>query len=156
MAAQPISPRTNALLVRLRFAKVLHVDDTLRELLDCDEALGEIVEIVSNKIDQGVYVVSEHLAESIARIKDPTLFDNVRGRLFKNTQILLILYNGGYPDPEIEAKLCEMLYRIASDDGDWLRRAIVEAMEKVGSGAVLPVLDAIQFGLGPSARVGQL
>jgi hypothetical protein len=54
---------------------------------------------------------------------------------------------------EMDSKLCNRLYKIASDDAQPLRRYIVDAMREVGSEAILPTLEAILFDLEQSAII---
>jgi hypothetical protein len=77
-------------------------------------------------------------------------------QLFTDNRALLVLYGAQYPDPEIEEKLTETLYRVRENDADPLRREIAEAMGQVGSDKVLPVLEAISFELSPGLKVKQI
>lgn len=152
MTLPPLSPKTNAALVRLRYAKPLEVNDILKELLDGNEGLERVAEAVESRIDSGCYFVSEHLAKLIAALPAGTLCKKARKQLFTDDWALLILYRARFPDAEIEEKLAETLYRAREDDADFKRREIAEAMKEVGSEKVLPVLEAISFDLGPGLK----
>lgn len=156
MSAQAYSPGTNAALVRLRFAKPLEVNDALKELLDRNEGLEEGAEIVLSKLKAGEHFASDYLVQLVAATHNAALFAQAREQLLQNDAAVLGLYEGRYPDSEIETKLCEILWHIRSEDSNWLRRGIVQAMQAVGSADVLPVLGAIRFDMGPKARVGQI
>jgi len=43
----PVSPNTNAALVRLRYAKPLEANDVLKELLDINEGLERVAELLA-------------------------------------------------------------------------------------------------------------
>ncbi|HEX2150456.1 MAG TPA: hypothetical protein VHG31_00490 [Stellaceae bacterium] len=76
----------------------------------------------------------------------------VREQLFQSDTALLNFYKGQYTDKKIEERLRAVLWRRASDDSDWLRRDIVEAMGEVGSEAALAELEAIAFNLGSTLQ----
>jgi hypothetical protein len=80
----------------------------------------------------------------------------VRKQLYDDIWALIKLYSTRYPDTEIEGRLAEALYRIASEDDNPRRRAIVDAMRDVGSASALPVLEAIEFDLRPSVKSKQI
>jgi hypothetical protein len=142
-----------SLLVRLQHASAPELDDTLQKLLNYPDALDQVMQIVGSRIDAGVYIRNESLASLILRTCFSHLYEKVRERLLKDHWTALTLYKSQYPDPEIEKKLCDRLYKIASDDAQPLRRCIVDAMREVGSEAVLPTLEAILFDLEPSAII---
>lgn len=145
MNSEPLSPQANALLVRLQYAKSLQFNDVLKEILDQGEALDQAIQIVEHRIDEGFYVINEYAAEFISRTKSSDLYTKIREQLLRNDQTILSLYKARYPDIEIEERLCRVLYDRASDDADWLRRSIAEAMAEAGTEAALPVLEAILY-----------
>ncbi len=146
-------PKVTSLLLRLQHAKALEVNDVLQELLEFPDALGTVVQIVESKIDSGTYFLNDLLASLILTTHSATLYARSREQLLKDNWTAVKLYENRYPDPEIEKSLCSVLYGIASNDGEPLRRHIVDAMRKVGSEAVLPTLEGILFDLEPSAKI---
>lgn len=84
------------------------------------------------------------------KVQRGSLYNLVKERLLQDQQALLILYQGKYPDPDIEQELANLLYQKADDDGDPYRRKIAEAVRDSGSTATLPVLEAILYDLAPT------
>jgi hypothetical protein len=152
----PLSPKTNAAIIRLQFTKSFEFNSVLKELLDKQEGLERVVEVVEENIQRGQYVVTEYLARLIAATERHSLFVKAREQLFSDIWALLVLYRSGYPDAAIEVQLCEALYQTASHDDRPERRYIVDAMEAIGSEAVLPILEAIRFELEPTVRPKQI
>jgi hypothetical protein len=150
------SPQTNADLVRLEHADDSQVSEILSSLLERGEALDRVVEIIERKIDNGYYIVGDHLADLIGLTRSESVYAKTRQQLFKNDWALLRLFKSGYPDPEIEKTLCTRLYKIATDDAEPRRRYIAEALGEVGTEVALPTLEAILFDHAPSAQVKQL
>lgn len=150
------SAALNSLLIRLRNAKPSEIGEVFTELLGFSNASEQLVPIIEEKLDKGMYVLSEPLATLIGRTHAPGLYAKARSQMFQAPWELLILYRSKYPDPEIEKTLCSKLYSIASNDGDPTRRHIVEAMREVGSEGTLSTLEAILYDLEPSAKVRKL
>jgi len=146
----------NALLVKLEHTTGLELSDTIDELLSLSAPVDRIASIVEGRVDEGVYVLSKTLATLLAESHSQTLYEKTRNKLKDDVWALLILYEGKYPDVEIERVLIKNLYAVASDDGDPRRRYIVDAMKQVGSEAVLPTLRAIAHDLEPGAKIGKL
>jgi hypothetical protein len=156
MKHTPPTQSQNAAIVRLTYAKTSEFNDVLNELLDEEEVLEQVVDIVEKKIDQGYYVINDSLAKLIISTGRQSLFTKVRNQIFSDTWALLKLYVNRYQDGEIEQRLCETLYGVASSDDDPWRRCIAEAMRDVGSELVLPVLEAIRFDLQPTVQAKQV
>ena len=128
----PLSPATNADLVRLERARDIELIDTLKSLLDRGEALDTVAAIVERRIDAGTYVISEQLAALIGRTKSASLYSKTKEQL-KDNSALLALYKSGYPDPDIEKELTTRLYEAAPIDGDiWRQRLLVRRCAKSG------------------------
>ena len=151
-----VSAETNADLVRLQHAGSLELGDVLERLLKRGEALDAVALAVEQKIDSGVYVLSDKLAELIGATKSETLYARVRQQLLPDVWSLLRLYRAGYPDPEIEKRLTKTLYDTAGNDAEPRRRYIVEAMRDVGTPNVLPTLEAILFDQAPTLKAKQV
>jgi hypothetical protein len=146
----------NALLVKLEHTTGPELSDTIDELLSLSAPVDRIASIVEGRVDEGVYVISKTLATLLAQSYSQTLYEKSRNKLKDDVWALLILYEGKYPDVEIEQVLIKKLYAVASDDGEPRRRYIVNAMKKVASEAVLPTLQAIAHNLKPGAKIGEL
>jgi hypothetical protein len=151
-----LSPRTNAALMRLRHASDHALDDVLKEILEGGEGLVQAVAIVERRIDGGDYVVTQRLSALIAATRSHSLYARVRKQLFADDWALVELYRSGYPDADIEERLCERLYQTSADAAEPRRRYIAEAMRGVGTAAALPTLEAILFDGKPTAQVKQI
>jgi hypothetical protein len=145
-----LSPKSSADLQRLQRANAIELSETLRALLDRDEALDEAAEILEERARSGVYIVTGELACLLSKTKRQSLFDLVRDQIFQDQWALITLYRGKYPNQGIEQNLTDALYRNAKDDSNPARRAIAEAMRDVGTTATLPVLEAILYDLIPT------
>lgn len=145
-----------SLLGRLQYAKQPEFGDALEEFLGTTNAPDKAVEIVQKRLDDGICIRGDHLAQLIVRSCSSTLYSKVRDQLLKDHWAMLQLYKGRNPDPEIESNLCHTLHTIAPNDDAPLRRYIVEAMGDVGSEAALPALEAILFELEPSAKLQKM
>jgi hypothetical protein len=156
MNSPRLSPQTNAALLRLQHADDYLVNDILRELLDSGEGLNQVASIVEAKLDERVHILYETLSTLIAITKSKRLYEKKKDDLLRDNTASLVLYKSGYPDPEIEKKLCDRLYKIFSDDAEPWRRIITEAMCDVGTVQVLPTLEAILFDLKSTAQVKQI
>ncbi len=146
------SPRFNALRIRLQNAKVDTINDALEEIFDFPSELETIVPTVISKIKAGIYIGDEHLVKLLLSTVNSELYQQVKSQVLRNHWRALDLYKGRYPDKQIEELLCKKLYEIAADDGNPLRSYIVDEMREVGSGEVLPTLEAIFFDLMPSTK----
>jgi hypothetical protein len=148
--------KVNALLVKLEHCTAgIEINNVIKELLNLSESLDRVVNIVERRIDQGVYVLSQTLANLLAKERSKTLYAKVSTELHKDVWSLLILYKAKYPDEEIEKMLTKTFYSIAADDSNFVRSAIIEAMREVGSKEVLPTLEAIAYDLRPGTTVGK-
>jgi hypothetical protein len=141
MNSPRLSPQTNAALLRLQHADDYSVNDILQELLDSGEGLNQVASIVEAKLDEGVHILYKALATLITITKSKRLYEKKKDELLRDNTASLVLYKSGYPDPEIEKKLCDRLYKISSDDGATWRRPITEAVRDVGTLQVLPTLE---------------
>lgn len=137
----------------LQHAKQPDFGVALMEFLDTTHAPDGVVEIVAKRLDDGTYILDDHLVALILRSRSSTLYSKVRDQLRKNPWAMLQLYEGGYPDPEIESQLCDTLFKIAPNDAEPLRRNIVKVLGDVGSEKALPTLNAILFDLEPGAKL---
>jgi hypothetical protein len=151
-----VSAETNADLVRLQHASALELGDVLERLLKRGEALDAVAQAVEGRMDSGVYVLSEKLAELIGATKSASLYARARQQLLPDLWSLLRLYRAGYPDPEIEKRLTKELYETAGNDAEPRRRYIVEAMRDAGTPNVLPTLEAILFDQAPTLKSKQV
>ncbi len=143
MNSPPLSSQTNAALLRFQHADDYSVNDILQELLDSGEGLNQVASIVELKLDEGVHFLYEALATLIVITKSKRLYEKKKEELLLDNTASLVLYKNGYPDPEIEKKLYDRLYKISSDDVATWRRPITEALRDFGTVQVLPTLEAI-------------
>lgn len=147
------SQKFNSLRVRLQHAGPLEINEVLGEILNFPEQLNSVVPILISKIKAGQYVLDDHLVSLLLQTSALGLYEQIQDQVLKNRWAVLNLYKGRYSDNKIEELLCKWLYEIASDDGNSLRRFIVDAMQEVGSVQVLPTLEALVFELMPSAKI---
>lgn len=161
----PNAKNINSLLVQLEHANDSEFPNALFE---CSNAFGvllgdtiafdqktidQVIRSVERRLDAGRYIEPDHLAWLVLQASSPQLYKRVRENFLKNSRAVLTLYRGKYPDSDLENILCAELYKIASDNGNYFRREILEAMQDVGSQDVLRTLDAIFFELAPSAKI---
>lgn len=138
------SRATNSDLIRLK-----KVDDflenlkTIRALLERDEALEETAEIIAPRWASRRMVFTREIAILICKTQSASLYESAVKPKTPGTVEMLILYEGKYPDQDIEGSLMDQLYEVAGDDSNPWRRAIVEAVIKVGTVDVIPILEAI-------------
>lgn len=144
------SPETNVDLQRLRRAKSMELVETLRRLIEREDDLDETAEILEGRIEAGTHVPTQQLAEILSKTKKTSLFELSREKLFQDQWALLILYCSEYPDPTIEETLTEILISKANNDGDPIRRDIVNAIRDHGTTATLPALEAVLYELAPT------
>jgi len=147
--------RLNSLSLQLKSAGAQQLNDALEEILHLSEELDWVVPIVISKLNEGFYIADQHLVNLLNKTKDSNLYSKVRVQIFENLGQLLNLYKAKYPDKDIEQVLCTRLYEIATNDGNPLRRDIVDAMAEVASGDVVPTLEALIFDLLPLTKVRQ-
>jgi hypothetical protein len=147
------SQEFNALRIHLQNAKAGDINDVLEKILKFRDELNCVVPIVLSKITEGLYILDAHLVDLLTHTVSPELYQKTREQVIKNPWESVNLYKGKYPDPSIEDMLCKLLYEIAANDANYLRRCIVEAMQEVGSASVLPTLEALVFDLMPSAKI---
>lgn len=148
-----MSTSHNAILGRLQHADWKIIGQTLEEALETDCRRDAISLIIERRIASGTYVINKPLARLIVEGRSSSLYDKVRDQLGSDVWSLITLYQGKYPDPKIEEKLCNDLYKIALNDAEPARVYIVDAMRDVASPNVLPTLEALASDLAPSAKV---
>jgi hypothetical protein len=147
--------KASSLLTKLQHAKAMELNDALQEVLEHPAILPKAVAIVTDRINGGAYFLTNHMASLILATRNSELYALAKKQVLSDTWTAVKLYEGQYPDPEIERRLVAKLYEIASNDAEPLRRAIADAMRAVGTEAALSTLEAIFFDLEPSVKVRQ-
>lgn len=150
------SKKSNSDILRLQHASRHEINDVLGEILERDSDLSHVVKTIEQKLDEGIYILSEHMARIIVSTKSASLYDRTRLNLFKSTWELITLYRGQYPDPEIEGTLCRQLYEFAKNNAEPRRREIVEAIRDFGSEETLSTLEAIFSENVPTFQANQI
>lgn len=149
-----MNPReAESLLIKLQHAKAMDLGDALQELLQHPELLPKAVVIVTDRVNCGAYFLTNQLASLILATRNSELYTLAKKQVLSDTWTAVTLYEGQYPDPEIEQGLVTKLYEIASNDGEPLRRVIADAIRSAGTEAALTTLEAIFFDLEPSVKV---
>ena len=136
---------TSADLVRMKMSDDLsEVLNIVQTLVERGEGLNDAAEILESKWAPGGVPMTRDVAKLICETNASSLYKKVGGPKGGYLE-LLIFYENRWPDQQIEDSLLNSLYGIAGDDANPFRRAIVEAIRKVGTVNCIPVLEAILY-----------
>src|SRR5207253_8245355 len=117
-----------------------------------EEPLNALV----GRIERGAHVVSGAVASLIAVSRNRRLFEATRQHLVKDPDALIKLIRANIPDPAIETRLRDELYKaFPSSDNPW-RREILHALEEHGSTDCIDDLEAIQYEFEPRLQTAKL
>lgn len=81
-------------------------------------------------MDQGIYILTEDIADLIVLTQSESLYQKARDRLIADDWALLKLYRGKFQNPEIEKLLCQRIYQVADKD-DEPRRSILPKQSEI-------------------------
>jgi len=92
MKSPVLSRHTSAALLRLKHTEnALEFLDILKDIVDRNEGLDQLVEIVEQRMDSGGYVLTENLELIISKTKSATLYTKAKPQLFPTTSTKLVV-----------------------------------------------------------------
>lgn len=125
----------------------------LEKLILQDVIGDDAVSVVTSELGKGRTFIPLQLSKFVLRVGSDSLYSAAKNIIFTDPWAILELHRQGFNDPEIETSLCETLFDVAHDNGQPLRRYIVESLRDQGSSAATPVLKSILLDLLPTADV---
>ncbi len=150
----PIELRTYKL--QIEHSDGLTTNDIIDEILVHGNFPDELVPPVIEALRAGKYIHYNSICDILLSTKSKDLYQFVKTKKRLSNWDLVRLLSAGYPDPEIESKLCKVLYKCFKDNTDFLRSEIVEAMGKHGTKESMEILEVIEYELDPIIQVRKI
>ncbi|TXS89075.1 hypothetical protein FV139_20570 [Parahaliea maris] len=139
------TPEENSILFKFRNSQELYLPDIWDKVFAHNSIIHDVEIIVEEKIKKGEHIVLKYVVQLLSHTQSPSLYELKRDEILSSMWELVDLYRSRYPDPEIEVRLLEDLYKYSNTDGEPRRVHIAEAVRDVGSLEALPTLEAILF-----------
>lgn len=139
----------------LRMSQGFEFNRLIEKLLTDRRLDDDALSVVRERMNSGEEVFNYNLVKMVAQTGDGFFYDHIPSLKSLGVDDILILYRCGYPDPEIEKVLLDLIYKFADKDDQPSRRYIAEAMRDVGSTNCLEVLTRIRAELERRVVVGK-
>jgi hypothetical protein len=107
-----------------------------------DPIPDELTSALAGRVRSGAALANRSLANLVGRTQSRSLYNAARSGFLTDLWSVLIIYQAGVQDPELERLLCSWLFEYGSRSPDPVRRRyIVEALRDHGSLECLPALE---------------
>jgi hypothetical protein len=139
--------------LRLETAEGRDLEEIVGEIVDTDTFPAELAQLLATKIASGAWLSANTAAAAVAGSGSRELYQAARSRILKSTDDLIMLFEHGFQDQELEQEMCKVVFAAAKKDAETFEvirgMSVREAMKKHGGRISLQALQAITYTFEP-------